>query len=140
MGHEPIVTRRSLLAAGAAALAGATLPAAAQDVDEAKYFAGLVDDNGKAYRKTRMSAIEKRWRRQLVKYPHHEPPGRSNRTVAVSAARLTDASATPSTFRRAFSTRLTHEAQVIPAMSSTRLADSTRSVADSTVMPGTIPP
>jgi lipoprotein-anchoring transpeptidase ErfK/SrfK len=75
MGREPIVTRRGILAAGAAALAATALPASAQDADAAKYFAGLVDDNGKAYRKTRMSAIDKRWRRQLVKYPHHEPPG-----------------------------------------------------------------
>ena len=37
-------------------------------------------------------------------------------TRADSVARFTDASCTPGTFFRAFSTRNTHEAQVIPPM------------------------
>ena len=74
---EPLMTRRGVLAAGAgAAFAAAVAPARAQtDPAEAVYFAGEVPDNGKAYRKTNLSKIEKRWRRQLVKYPSKEPPG-----------------------------------------------------------------
>ena len=38
------------------------------------------------------------------------------RTVACSVARLTDEFSTPGSFAMAFSTRRTHEAQVIPSM------------------------
>jgi len=43
-------------------------------------------------------------------------------TVAVFAARLTEARATPSTRDRAFSTRATHEAHVIPSTGKVHLA------------------
>src|SRR5450755_1597405 len=40
----------------------------------------------------------------------------ASRTSAVSVARLTLASTTPGTLANAFSTRMTHEAQVMPSM------------------------
>jgi hypothetical protein len=42
----------------------------------------------------------------------------SRLTVAVSVARFTDAPTTPGTFASAFSTRIAHEAQVIPPIAS----------------------
>jgi lipoprotein-anchoring transpeptidase ErfK/SrfK len=72
--QEPLLTRRGLLAAAAGALAASSAPALA-DINEAQYFAGEVPDNGKYYRKTNFKKIDKKWRRQLVKYPSTEPPG-----------------------------------------------------------------
>ncbi|HEX2556498.1 MAG TPA: L,D-transpeptidase [Microvirga sp.] len=67
------IDRRSLLAGLAAGL----LPvrAIAQEADTEAYFNGTADDNGYVYRRTNMSLIEPRYRRQLVKYIHTEPPG-----------------------------------------------------------------
>src|SRR4051794_20535600 len=48
--------------------------AATSEPDEA-FFAGTADDNGFQYRSTEMSKIAPRYRRQLVKYLHKEPPG-----------------------------------------------------------------
>jgi hypothetical protein len=45
-------------------------------------------------------------------------------TVAASVARLTCAADTPGTLPSAFSTRLTHEAQVMPVMSSVQVVRS----------------
>src|SRR4051794_22016704 len=74
MMRNPLLTRRGLLAAAAGTLAASGLPALA-DINEAQYFVGMVDDNGKAYRKTNFKKIDRKWRRQLVKYPSTEPPG-----------------------------------------------------------------
>ena len=68
------LSRRGVLAGAGALLAATTIPASA-DIVEAQYFDGLVPDNGKEYRKTKMTKIDRKLRRQLVKYPHHEPPG-----------------------------------------------------------------
>jgi len=72
--------RRVFLASLAATAASASAAAAqargsAQPVPEEAYFDGLVDDNGFSFRKTNMKQIAARYRRQLVKYIHKEPPG-----------------------------------------------------------------
>jgi hypothetical protein len=46
-------------------------------------------------------------------------------TSAVSVARLTVADTTPGTWRRAFSTRPTHDAQVMPSMRSSSVCCAT---------------
>ena len=65
------------LAATAASAGGAAAQARgpAQPVPEEAYFDGLVDDNGFSFRKTNVKQIAARYRRQLVKYIHKEPPG-----------------------------------------------------------------
>jgi len=72
--------RRIFLASLAATAASAGRAAAqargpAQPVPEEAYFDGLVEDNGFSFRKTNMKQIATRYRRQLVKYIHKEPPG-----------------------------------------------------------------
>ena len=72
--------RRVFLASLAATAASASRAAAqargpAQPVPEEAYFDGVVDDNGFSFRKTNMKQIAARYRRQLVKYIHKEPPG-----------------------------------------------------------------
>ena len=72
--------RRVFLASLAATAASASRAAAqargpAQPVPEEAYFDGLVDDNGFSFRKTNLKQIAARYRRQLVKYIHKEPPG-----------------------------------------------------------------
>ena len=69
-------SRRTFL--GTAALAAGSLslaPALAQQVDEALYFSGTVEDNGFNYRKTNFDKIQPQWKKQLVKYYSSEPPG-----------------------------------------------------------------
>ena len=44
-------------------------------IPEEAYFDGVVEDNGFSFRKTNMKQIAARYRRQLVKYIHKEPPG-----------------------------------------------------------------
>ncbi len=73
------IDRRSLLA-GLAALpalvpGGRALAQAAQADDSETYFNGTAEDNGFTYRRTNMAKIPERFRRQLVKYIHTEPPG-----------------------------------------------------------------
>ena len=72
--------RRVFLASLAATAASASRAAAqargpAQPVPDEAYFDGLVEDNGFSFRKTNMKQIAARFRRQLVKYIHKEPPG-----------------------------------------------------------------
>src|SRR5271156_7148645 len=55
-------------------------------------------------------------------------------TVAFSVARLTDTLPTPGSFASAFSTRMAHEAHVIPLISSSALACATRSGVERSVM------
>jgi lipoprotein-anchoring transpeptidase ErfK/SrfK len=70
------LTRRQLAVLAPAALVATRVPAAhAQEVDEAAYFAGMVEDNGYSYRKTNMAKIDPVWRKQLVHYVHSEHPG-----------------------------------------------------------------
>jgi lipoprotein-anchoring transpeptidase ErfK/SrfK len=46
-----------------------------QPVAEEDYFTGTVEDGGFSFRRTNMDRIAPRYRRQLVKYIHKEPPG-----------------------------------------------------------------
>jgi lipoprotein-anchoring transpeptidase ErfK/SrfK len=46
-----------------------------QTEPEEAFFDGVAEDNGFAYRKTNMKKIPAKFRRQLVKYIHKEPPG-----------------------------------------------------------------
>lgn len=63
------------LAAGGPLWAKPAVPSAAEPQDDSAYFNGTVADNGKAYRVTNFARIDKRWRRQLVKYDSPEPQG-----------------------------------------------------------------
>jgi lipoprotein-anchoring transpeptidase ErfK/SrfK len=68
--------RRLFLGAGMAALAA--LPSQAQVAppeDFQKYYAGEAQDGSVTFPTTNMEAIDPKWRRQLVKYRHNEPPG-----------------------------------------------------------------
>jgi len=68
------IDRRHFLASGAAVLAlGRTTSARAQSQED--YFVGYAEDHGFKYRKTNMDLIDPKWRRQLVRYTHSEPPG-----------------------------------------------------------------
>ena len=70
------LTRRSLLLStgAAAAVAALPVPALAQNA-ASKWFAGVADDTGFSYRRTNFDVIKPQWRRQMVKYFSHEPPG-----------------------------------------------------------------
>ena len=84
-----MLNRRAFMAGTAAAAASLAAPAVAQRRanpapaagqqqqrnDPAAYFDGEVEDNGYVYRKTNMALIDPKYRRQLVKYLHKEPPG-----------------------------------------------------------------
>jgi lipoprotein-anchoring transpeptidase ErfK/SrfK len=78
------LNRRHFLAAGALvaggavtgrALAGPLVKEVRTATGDGQYFDGTVEDNGFAYRKTNMSKIDPKLRRQLVHYQHNEPPG-----------------------------------------------------------------
>jgi lipoprotein-anchoring transpeptidase ErfK/SrfK len=76
-----LFNRRALLASMAVFGTTAAVPCLGQaheptqpEPDEA-YFDGKAEDGGFAYRKTNMKNIAPRFRRQLVKYIHKEPPG-----------------------------------------------------------------
>ena len=75
------LNRRVFLASVAASVGSAPFEAFGQgrnrqlaEPDES-FYDGVVEDNGFAYRKTNLAKIEPRYRRQLVKYIHKEPPG-----------------------------------------------------------------
>lgn len=67
-----ISRRKFMLASAGLAVAG---PARAAKLTEDDYFSGTVEDHEFAYRRTNMKVVEPRWHRQLVKFPHSEPPG-----------------------------------------------------------------
>ncbi|MBA5776973.1 L,D-transpeptidase [Stappia sp. F7233] len=68
-------TRRSLMAGTGAFAAVSLLTTAAGANTESKWFAGVAEDNGFAYRQTNFSVIKPQWRRQMVKYYSEEPAG-----------------------------------------------------------------
>ncbi|ADZ69234.1 L,D-transpeptidase [Polymorphum gilvum] len=70
------ITRRDLLAGGAAIGAGLAMGGSAFANTAANaYFAGYAQDNGFRYRLTNFKRIDPVWHRQMVKYFSPEPPG-----------------------------------------------------------------
>jgi lipoprotein-anchoring transpeptidase ErfK/SrfK len=66
------LSRRALVATAATGLFAA--PAFAQQPSD-DFFSGTTEDNGFTFRRTNMNRIDPKFRRQLVKYLHKEPPG-----------------------------------------------------------------
>ena len=71
--------RRRLLQ-GVAMLAGSlgatrAFAQVAAPADWEKYFAGYAQDGEIQFPRTRLETLDSKWRRQLVKYKHKEPPG-----------------------------------------------------------------
>lgn len=81
----PLLTRRafttglagSAIAATSGARADVPMPANAS-----QYYGAPVEDHGQVYRATNFDIIDRKWRRQLVKYQSDEPQG----TVVVDTA------------------------------------------------------
>jgi lipoprotein-anchoring transpeptidase ErfK/SrfK len=70
------ITRRTLILGGALAAAGmASRVEAAVSKASKAYFSGTVEDNGVVFRATNWKKINRKWRRQLVKYQSVEPQG-----------------------------------------------------------------
>lgn len=69
------VSRRSLLLGGLSLGAAAMLPYGEAEAQGNSYFAGTTVDNGFTFRATNFSKIDKKWRRQVVKYFSTEPVG-----------------------------------------------------------------
>ncbi len=74
-----LITRRNFVAA---ATASALASPASAALNEAAFFAGIVDDHSHSYRKTNFSMIDATWHRQLVNYTSSEQPG----TIVVDTA------------------------------------------------------
>jgi lipoprotein-anchoring transpeptidase ErfK/SrfK len=77
---EAHMRRRSFLAMSAAAGAGILAPAligraSAEAQSTAKFFRGVTADGGHSFRATNFEAVDRRWRRQMVKYLSSEPQG-----------------------------------------------------------------
>lgn len=76
---EVDMDRRGFIAGAAAVTVGIAAPfvwtggAAAQS--KGKYFKGVTSDNGYNFKSTNFSAVDPRWRRQMVKYFSAEPEG-----------------------------------------------------------------
>ena len=69
------IDRRHFLGwAGMLAATPARAQVAAPD-DYQKYYSGNAEDGGVTFPRTRMEVLDPKWRRQLVKYRHNEPPG-----------------------------------------------------------------
>ncbi len=68
-------TRRSLMWGAGAVAASSLLPRPAAADAASKWFSGVAEDNGFAYRKTKFDVIKPQWRRQMVKYFSEEPAG-----------------------------------------------------------------
>lgn len=76
----PFPTRRAFGAGLAGAgLAATVAPAARADVpmppDAATWYGAEAEDNGKVYRHTNLDKVDRKWRRQIVRYPSNESPG-----------------------------------------------------------------
>jgi lipoprotein-anchoring transpeptidase ErfK/SrfK len=75
-GLGDMFNRRAFMMGAGAAAASLAAPAIAQRRDDpAAFFDGEAEDGGFVYRKTKMAMIDPKYRRQLVKYVHKEPPG-----------------------------------------------------------------
>ena len=69
-----MIDRRAFLA-GAIASTACGLPALGATASRPEFFKGSIEDNGFSFRATNFKKIDKRWRRQLVKYTSTEPQG-----------------------------------------------------------------
>lgn len=72
-----MIDRRGFLyaSAGLAAWAGGAAAQVAAPQDYQRFYDGYAQDGSVTFPKTQLNAIDPRWRRQLVKYRHSEPPG-----------------------------------------------------------------
>ena len=69
-----LICRRTFLA-GAIASTACSLPVFGATASRPEFFKGSIEDNGVSFRATNYRKIDKRWRRQLVKYTSTEPQG-----------------------------------------------------------------